>query len=339
MIHPLLEKYIPSRSYVKFLKEQDAVFTDFETAAILGDTGLPLEEKLSAWRSLLEETEDRELKRQLAGEIAHEEKSLEQFQSKTEGSVYMIRDGDGDAVGLAENYETACVIALTLESGFMIEKYQSPAKYNGPTVKEFRINPYLAPNAPICSSSENVPGPVGNARFRRDGTLLSVWNEGIDDDDAGAVERRYSPAYFTNAFVKYPYPFERGDIVRFAMCREERPEDAYPGIVTTSQEDWTKFLEKIRGGLYVDISDASLVVEWLTPRGGFSHGHVSPVFLERYETEKEQPWYTLIKAGSELIRGEGSLEWYMRCYEAYRHQRKAEELAEKTSWWHEVCGE
>lgn len=335
MIHPLLEKYIPSRSYVKFLKEQDAVFTDFETAAILGDTGLPLEEKLSAWRSLLEETEDRELKRQLAGEIAHEEKSLEQFQSKTEGPVYMIRDGDWDAVGLAENYETACAIALTLESGFTIEKYQPTAKYNGPTVKEFRVNPYLWPDTPIRSVLENAPGPIGGARFRRDGVLLSVWNEGTDDD-AGVVERRYSPAYFTNAFVKYPYPFERGDIVRFVACREKQPEDKYPGIVATSQEDWTKFLEKVRGGLYVDISDASAVVEWLTPKGGFSHGHVSPIFLERYEPEKEQPWHALIKAGSELIRGEGSLEWYMSCFEAYRSQRKSEKLAEKTARWHEV---
>lgn len=336
MIHPLLGKYIPSRSYVKFLKEQDAAFTDFETAAILGSIGLPLEENLSAWRLLLEETEDRELKRQLAEEITQEEKNLEQFQSKTDGSVYMIRGDDGDTVGLAENYETAYAIALTLESAFVIEKYRPTAKYNGPVIKQFRVNPYMAPDVPIRSVLENIPGPIGSAQFHKDGTLLSVWNEGIDDDDAGAVERRYSPAYFTNAFVEYPYPFERGDIVRFVACREKQPEDEYPGIVATSQVDWTKFLEKVRGGLYVDISDASAVVEWLTPKGSFSHWHVSPVFLERYEPEEEQPWCTLIKAGSKLIRGEGRLEWYMRCCEAYQRQRKAEKLAEKTAQWHEL---
>ena len=34
MLHPLLGKYISSRSYVEFLKERDASFTEPKTAAI-----------------------------------------------------------------------------------------------------------------------------------------------------------------------------------------------------------------------------------------------------------------------------------------------------------------
>lgn len=86
MLHPLWEKYIPSRSYVEFLKAQDADFTDFETAAILcqilNRIESPLEETLAVWRSLLEQTENRTLKQQLAEKIALDEKALELLRTK-----------------------------------------------------------------------------------------------------------------------------------------------------------------------------------------------------------------------------------------------------------------
>lgn len=330
MLHPLLEEYIPSRSYVDFLRAQNTTFTDFETAAILKRIGLPFDEKISVWMSLLEETKDMKLKQQLADEIALEQKALELVRTKTDGSVYMIcdNDHDGDWYCLAENYETAYAIGLTYESNFRIEKHRPPAKYRGPTLEEVHRERALAPDDPPGCIPEYAIAPIGDAWFCKDGTLRSVWSK--EADDMKSPERRCSPVYFTNAFVEYPFPFERGDIVRYvSRCGVTR--GSLPGIVATSQADWAKFLERVRGGLYVDMVDASLTVEWLTEKGSFSHGHVCPIFLEWYEPEKEQPWYALIQAGSELIQGRGSLERYMRCCEAYQDQRKAEKLARKTA--------
>lgn len=149
MLHPLLEKYIPSRSYAEFLKAQDATFTDFETAAILGHIFmLQFEEKLSIWRSLLEETGDGELKRQLAEEIALEQKALDLFRTKTDGSVYAIYDSDRKINSLAENYETARAIGLTYESDFWIEKQRLLAEYRGPTLEDIQRMRALAPDDP-----------------------------------------------------------------------------------------------------------------------------------------------------------------------------------------------
>lgn len=56
-------------------------------------------------------------------------------------------------------------------------------------------------------------------------------------------------------------------------------------VINVSNLLWTDEVKKgwvNRSAFVVDISDASLVVEWLTPKGSFSHGHVSPIFLELF---------------------------------------------------------
>lgn len=332
MLHPLLEKYIPSRSYVEFLKAQDAAFTDFETAAILGHIfTLLFEERLSIWRSLLEETKDGELKRQLAEEIALEQKALELFRTKKDGAVYMICGGDGDPVGLAENYETAYAIALASEKDFEIEKYELLAKYRELTLEDIQRMRALAPDDSPGCIPEEVINPIGLARYNKQGTLLSVWSEEVD---AQVLKRHCSPANFTHAYVEYPYPFERGDVVRY-VSRRRATCDSLPGIIATSPADWAKTQERLRSEPYADVLeiDGSCRIEWLQAEGDFSVDNVPPIFLERYEPEKEQPWYDMLQEGSRLMKGEGSLEWYTHYYKTYQEQRKAETLGKQLSRW------
>lgn len=337
MLHPLLEKYIPSRSYVEFLKAQNTTFTDFETASILHRIEMPLEEKHSVWRTLLEQTEDNTLKEQLAQEIRLDQKDLELLHTRTDGSVYMIRGHLKSVIGLAGNYETAYKIAMNRKAYFKIEKYEPPLQFRKPVPKLLRFNPYWSPDDTYLIP-DDIPAPIVTGRFRKDGTLLSVKNE-AKDDDPKARRQRLSPEYFINAVVEYPNPFERGDIVRRAVCREEYPEeDACPGIIATSQAAWATLLEELRSGTQFRIDGAELDVEWLTQKGGFCSVDTSPIFLERYEPEEAQPWYALIKAGSELMRGEGSLMHYMICCDGYREDLQAKELAESITQRHNAFG-
>ena len=50
-----------------------------------------------------------------------------------------------------------------------------------------------------------------------------------------------------------------------------------------------ELLERVREGLYVDYSDASLTVEFLCEDGSFSHDHLSPINLERVDVDSIEP--------------------------------------------------
>lgn len=79
-------------------------------------------------------------------------------------------------------------------------------------------------------------------------------------------------------------------------------------------------------------------MEFLTANGRFWPDQASPIFLERYEPEKEQPWCSLIQATGKLIRGDGDLDWYTICYEAYQHKLQANKAAEDVATDHKLFG-
>ena len=89
---------------------------------------------------------------------------------------------------------------------------------------------------------------------------------------------------FENQFIPWPNPFDTGDIVRAIGDDEETI-----GIVNTGKDDYNELLERVREGLYVDYSDASLTVEFLCEDGSFSHDHLSPINLERVDVDSIEP--------------------------------------------------
>ncbi|MBD5083997.1 MAG: hypothetical protein HDT33_02745 [Clostridiales bacterium] len=95
----------------------------------------------------------------------------------------------------------------------------------------------------------------------------------------------FSNLRFENQYLELPNPFRRGDIVRVAGCSRS----GRRGIVETTQEEWAHFNQRVKDGLYADYFDACVTVEFPTGQGGFSHQHISPLYLERCRPEKEDP--------------------------------------------------
>ncbi len=339
MLHPLLEKYIPSQSYVRYLQETGASFTEFETAAILHHIGLPVETEIKAYRALLGETADEELRRQLSEEISRLERSVELFKTGGTGIAYLIceRTTQEEIIALAANYETAYELGVHSGVDFRIQKYRLLTEYSSqPVLRKYYINPILSHSGELSDCVKTWEdaelsreiGKIGRFTFRKDGTLLSVDSDEAEDQlsDEEHLRRSFASDSFTNAYIDYPNPFECGDLVTFVSLFEAPGTDNL-GIVRESQEEWENFRQRVKEGLEVDQFDASLTVEWLTEDGRFSHEHHAPVFLERREIGKSDPRYEVIAAGRNLLRGRGGLEWFGICMENYQRWLHREKCA------------
>lgn len=325
MLHHLLEKYIPSEYYASYLKEIGHSFTDFEAACILNQIGFPEEERLAVFRELLTGTRDEELARQIREEIDWRERELSMIRTGGNGVVFMTlaQDEENTLLGTAANFDTAVKLGLRTGQGFTVKKHRLLAEL--PEKKQMVVgywNPYLSGTKDLTQCAvvedENFGRSVGSASYQADGRLTHFYSLELEQtvDARTKVEHDYSPKRFTNAYIPYPNPYERGDVVFFAARRGQLRE--LPGIVETSREEWRKYQERIRSGLNVDQSDASLTVEWLHEDGKIWHSHNAPVFLEKLESEKDKPWHDLVQAASALLKGNGSLDWFLHCYEGYQ---------------------
>lgn len=347
MIHPLLEKYIPSRSYVAYLKEIDANFTKFETAAILHHIGLPPMGTLAAYRTFLPDVTDGELRRQITAEIEYMEREQAIFRKGGGDVVFLAveRDEYESLLGVAANYETAYELGIRSGEAFKIRKHRLLPEYpEARNTEKYYLNPYFSDDEDLqdCVKTCKMADfgfEIGSASFEKDGSLYHLYSQEMEASQSNKenLEHLYSHKLFTNAYIDYPNPFECGDLVEFVHPNEAKTFGDL-GVVNTSQADWAKYSQKVRNGTCYDQSDACITVEWLTEDGRFSHDHNPFIFLERGALRKEmpRPLRELLRAGSEMMRGVGSLEWYVICMENYRewlrkekeHEQKQKENAD-----------
>ncbi|MCM1166626.1 MAG: hypothetical protein NC299_14685 [Lachnospiraceae bacterium] len=154
---------------------------------------------------------------------------------------------------------------------------------------------------------------LGGARFSADGQLIDVWDADV-----------HFPNEFTNRFIPFKNPFERGDIVRDTsgcIC-----------VVETSQSEWNDFLKRAENSKSYDFIDASLVVESLSECDyGFMHSHIPPIYLEKlplnekgvpknFDTKNDLE-QDLITCVSELMRGETALDFFMSIFLEWREEK------------------
>ena len=114
---------------------------------------------------------------------------------------------------------------------------------------------------------------------------------------------------FEHKFVEVPNPFEVGDIVRVVGDSERF------GIVETSQEEWKKYLQRVKETKLTDSwLDAAITCCFFNEE--LEAFHVSPIFLEKVEVEEidEEEKRELLQAGSELMKGKGMLSYFLYLY-------------------------
>ena len=122
---------------------------------------------------------------------------------------------------------------------------------------------------------------------------------------------------FENAFISVPYPFEKGDIVRYLH-------NSARGIVYTSRAEREEYAEKVKCGKigYADFFDSGITVEFMTEGGGFSGTYIHPAFLEKYDPQEGDEDYDLLMAASDVCRGKCTLDGFTDCYDDYKEKHR-----------------
>lgn len=321
-----------SKDVREYMEQNHLEFTDFEQAALIYHAGFPVLEKMERLKKLAENTEDTSLKEQILARLTSDRQELEVFWNNTEGYVYAVeRCEDDDICGYFASADLAYAHGMKQKCKFEIGKYLIVG-FNGREAKKSKgyFNPNLMdePDIEKCITEHDYRGfSEAGAQYDREGTLEYFWSSEIERTDAENLDRAFDPVRFENAFIFVPNPFERGDIVRLTTDHKGH------GVVATSQQEWEEFLEQVktRKANIVDFVDASITVDFLRDDGSISHSHINPVFLEKFEPQKEDLDYDVLTAASAVHQG-ASLDFFVLFLNKYQKQLK-EIAAHKANDW------
>lgn len=305
-----------------YMEQNRLEFTDFEEAALISHSGLPVLKRQELLEKLAERTEDAPLREQILARLALDRQEMEVFRSNAGGYVYAVEardeeDGEPYVCGYFSAVDSAYAHGMKRGCGFKIDKYRvvGCGDLEAKRPKSY-INPHPTDEKDAGArvvEHDYDGGPEATAEYGADGALEFFWSVGIERTDEEMLSALYDPAQFENAFIDVPNPFEHGDIVRLTAEREAH------GVVATSQQSWKDFLEQVKAGKIkgVDFVDASITVDFLRSGGRISHEHICPAFLESFAPQRDDADYEVLMSASAVRRG-GSLDFFLMCLEEYR---------------------
>lgn len=281
---------LPISDYLKdYSKKNNVILTDSQKATIYWNSYLSESEKLAVLKEMYDSTEDEVLKKQIQARLDFVAKSEELFMKEDSDYVYLVV--------LDEDEATDCVFA-TLAPAISYGKENCE--------EDFRINKVILEEKVVRDSDdEQMLG--GTAGFTKAGemTFCTYYNSReIEFMIVGAEES----TSFEDGYIPLLNPFEYGDIVRIKG-------DTRPAIVVTPNQQWYETMERMKNHMYLTYDSNTVTVEFLYPDGEFSHGHPNILWLEKVEEWENQQEWELLKAISNLMKGEGWIETVFARYQ------------------------
>ena len=341
---------IPSKDARELAEKIGWEFSDLDKAAIVYNQELPIEQGLAALEELKGELADEVVIAQIDVHIAKERDLLEKF-AQPNGAIYVLKaqleDEDDEYLrGNFTDLASARAVGMKFGAEFIIEKHQLLGEgLPLPKPGAGMFNPNMLPDLPddklivrykgVSDLDEDFDpdelawdAQLGRAHYSAEGEMMWYYcKEGPEPETREDVEREFDLKSFRNAYVEMPNPFEAGDIVRgigpAARCGV--------GVVETSQEQWGEWKERRHAGKaeWADFSDEQITVSFFDEKGGFSHNHIQPIFLERYEIPEDAPEWRLVMYAGDLLKGIGGIDWFVLYLDEYRERKQAEEAFAK----------
>ena len=253
MINEILQKHIPSKTYVAYLNDIGHTFTDFESAAILYHAIPYVQQRFDVLSRLAEETDDDGLKLQIEEKVALEKEKINLLTAFRADAVFVVEYYDEEykeyeVAGYAARFEVAWEIGMKTGSEFLIKRHALclnalDEASSEPLYGSGYFNPYIgkAKEWEITEDNiqevmeENIVEPIvkdltpynrsfGTLYYDNKGRLMNYWvneywlrdlSDGTLEEKAkNIMEDQYSDKLFYNAFVPMPFPFELGDYVK-----------------------------------------------------------------------------------------------------------------------------
>ena len=324
----ILEMVIPSSQVRMYLKEIGHTFSDFELATLIYNSTLLHKDKLKTLKDLMESTDDKRLKTQIKQRLEYEDLAKQLFEDNNNNDyVYVVLDKDACLYG----FFSKCDIALTYaqnkakseKENFEVDKQLVIHDETLPLVKSsLRIN-YNILNDDEPDLVEYDGDAVSRIGFNQNGDIIDFYSNEVPKEKEIDI---FDKNRFEHCFVYIPYPdyFEKGIPVKHL------PSGEY-GMISTSKDEWNKFLKKIDKGLYVDYFDMSITVLSLTKRGYWSHDHINPIELEIEVPRENLLQSCAFEALSDYFNNVGSDEIVLKYCREYANQFKKDNLLDQAN--------
>ncbi len=268
-LEEMMEYLIPSRDVREYLEKTGREFTDFEKAALYYNRVLPFEKKQRGLRALMETTDDKKLKIQLAERIAYDDECLRIFTQKSEGYIYVLisleERNEPETCGYFSDAELAASYGKRLGYSFHVEKHKIISPGNSENWEEDERAEQLERYG--RSTGYKL---VATLYFNEQGELAGYFS--CENEQNPLYEADYDYSRFEYGYVYIPDLFERGDLVRYI-------EEDMVGIVASEArppKDVSQFCRE------ADYPVVKVNVNFPTDDGSiFWHAHLNPILLEK----------------------------------------------------------
>ena len=320
MLNKLLEKYIPSKYYLNYLKENNISCSDYQVAAILSHCikdPFKLNEELSF---IYDNTNDEKLKEEIEIKINDDNRLYDIFKDNSDRqAVYVVytkdEDDEYDNYGYFYHFDLAFQKALESKKEFKIEKQKIQDDNPQKQIIQGVWNPHYFDDVIDKYESDDYQECLGTISYDTNGDIEYFYVKDISKETDEEIIKEAYKDNFENVYMHLEHPFEIGDIVKDINLNKV-------GIVELSKQEYDEFSKKVKDGFYADDFDSGSVVSYLCDDGHFFHEHPLPFFLEKYEPDKNDDEYDLLTCASYLLKHQCSLDFFISAYEKYRNKYK-----------------
>ena len=276
----LLESIIPSKDMREYHKKIGYEYSDFAIAAMITWSDMPFFRKIDELEKIKKECKDVNLVKQLDDYICYLDYSYKSFvYNEKKDFLYVLyilwdEDSDYEENGYFINFEDA--LDFSKRAGNVEKKIGKIFSVSSKEDYADYEDDY------ICSE-------IGCIYFDKNGVLTDCYNYDV-------LEPPMSEGAFHTSYIKIPYPFRTGDVVRIVTENERL------GIVFgyKTQEEIDEAYERLKD--IIDYSDYQLSVDKYyydekDDSFGWGHEHISPLKMEYANLE----WDEVEKGSEELL--------------------------------------
>lgn len=306
---------IASEDMREYLQKIGCVFTDRQKATIIYNSNQSQKEIMNSLHELKDQTEDDNIRKQITERIEFEKNKLIIFKNNHQRKyVYVVIDQNYPC-GYFKKYETALKYVKKLNIECEIRKQLIVDEDIELVKSSVKVNPNVFLNVEVDNLVEYTGDAVARMHLKDGCEIYDLYSLEMEEEYEKIVDE-FKVERFENQFINIPYYFDISDCVKDIRSGEY-------GIVVTKKEKWNKFIQRIDGGIYVDWSDMSIEVMFLTDKGTFYHSHINPIYLESKILHIDDDRCKPLKELSRYLIGVGSEEnVLLECRKYAKNKRK-----------------
>ena len=283
-----LNKYIPSADMRAKILEIGHQFSDWDRAAIIWNSDIPLLEKHEEIQRIADGTSDSLLREQILERISYDQDALRILTDLSEGCVYALNSHEftpeDDIAGYYEDLTLALEEGCKLGFEFSIEKHQIIKKETVRIKGRSISSPLIEPDESKQIEEMDYYSALAEVEYDKQGRILSYWSNEIPKEREIKVNT-LSNKRFENKFVVFPKVFEENEKIHVVGTNSKN--DGFMGWVNRGFWGYEEFIKKATAEDAIeDYSDAALVIDYLDEDMiTWTHNHILPIYLERMSEE------------------------------------------------------